>query len=529
MRCAVVFVGLVVSVALAACGGAGSNASDAAPSDVAISDVAISDASTAAYVQQAYAKASNTESADFFGGAAALSVDGNTLAVGAFNESSAATGIGGNQADNTAQGYGAVYVFTRAGANWTQQAYIKASNSDANDYFGTSVTLSADGSTLAVGAGNESSAATGIEGNQVDNSASQSGAVYVLTRAGTTWTQQAYIKASNPDANDHFGEKSVALSSDGNTLAVGAYGESSAATGIGGNQADNTAVSAGAVYVFTRTGTTWTQQAYVKASNSEAIDHFGESIALSSDGNTLAAGAPEEQSAATGVGGNQADNTAGNSGAVYVFTRAGTAWTQQAYIKASNTGPNDFFGQDVALSSDGNTLAVGAINESSAATGIGGNQSDNSASNSGAVYLFTRPVSTWIQQAYVKASNTGTDDNFGVEVALSVDGSKLMVGAFAESSGATGIGGNEVDDSTMNSGATYAFTRANTTWSQEANIKASNTGPNDRFGKSVALSADGGTVVVGAFAESSSATGIGGNQADNSAAASGAVYIFAVL
>jgi hypothetical protein len=129
------------------------------------------------------------------------------------------------------------------------------------------------------------------------------------------------------------------------------------------------------------------QQAYIKASNTGSGDQFGSSVALSGDGNTLVVGAPGEASAATGIGGNQALNTAASAGAVYVYTRSGTAWTQQAYIKASNTGAGDQFGTSVALSSDGNTLAVGAIGEASSATGIGGIQTDNTAASAGAVYV----------------------------------------------------------------------------------------------------------------------------------------------
>src|SRR5206468_2416155 len=158
--------------------------------------------------------------------------------------------------------------------------------------------------------------------------------------------------------------------------------------GINGNQTDNPAtMDAGAVYVFTRSGQTWSQQAYVKASNTDAGDSFGGSVALSADGDTLAVGVSLEDSVAMGIGGNQADNTATmDAGAVYVFARNGTTWTQQAYVKASNTGAGDAFGFIVALSSDGGTLAVGANGEASAATGIDGNQADNSATNAGAVY-----------------------------------------------------------------------------------------------------------------------------------------------
>jgi len=167
-------------------------------------------------------------------------------------------------------------------------------------------------------ADSEASAAAGIDGSQADNSAPHAGAVYVFTRSSTTWSQQAYVKASNAGANDYFGV-SITLSADGSTVAVGALGESSAATGIGGNQADNSAAGAGAVYVFTRSDTRWRQQAFVKASNTGASDSFGWTAALSADGSTLAVGATSEDSAALGIDGNQADNSALNAGAVYVF------------------------------------------------------------------------------------------------------------------------------------------------------------------------------------------------------------------
>jgi cysteine-rich repeat protein len=472
----------------------------------------------------AYIKASNADAGDQFGVSVALSADGSTLAVGALFEDSVATGINGNQADNSAIQSGAVYVFTRSGATWIQQAYLKASNTGTQDKFGWSIALSADGSTLAVGAVGESSAATGVGGDQANDSASFAGAVYVFTRSGVTWSQQAYIKASNTDAGDEFGF-SVALSADGTTLAVGAIAEGSAATGIGGKQTDNSADAAGAVYVFTRSGVAWSQQAYVKASNAGTGDQFGFSVALSSNGATLAVSAWDESSAAIGIGGNQADNTAPGAGAVYVFTRSGVAWSQQAYIKASNTDAGDQFGVSVALSADGTILAVGAWNEFSAATGIGGNQADNTAGFAGAVYVFTRSGATWTQQAYVKASNTNAGDEFGFSVALSADGTTLAVGALLESSAATGIGGNQADNSANGAGAVYVFTRSGQTWSQHAYIKASNTDAGDAFA-SVALSTDGTTLAVGAAGEDSAATGIGGDQADNSSGNPGAVYVF---
>jgi FG-GAP repeat len=144
-----------------------------------------------------------------------------------------------------------------------------------------------------------------------------------------------------------------------------------------------------AVYVFVRDPAgDWVQQAYVKASNTDAGDYFGAGLALSGDGNTLAVGASSEDSTATGIGGNEG-NAFANAGAVYVFVRDGAeAWSQRAYVKASNTGVNDSFGSIVALSEDGNTLAVGAYHEDGNATGIGGNQANDDAEESGAVYFY---------------------------------------------------------------------------------------------------------------------------------------------
>jgi hypothetical protein len=180
----------------------------------------------------------------------------------------------------------------------------------------------------------------------------------------------------------------VALSGDGSILAVGAVGEDSNATGVNGTQVNNSASAAGAVYVFTRTGSTWAQQAYVKASNTGAFDSFGTGVALSADVSILAVGASGEDSDATGVNGTQVDDSASAAGAVYVFTRTGSTWAQQAYVKASNTGADDYFGSRVALNADGSTLAVGASGEASNATGVNGNQADNSATRAGAVYVY---------------------------------------------------------------------------------------------------------------------------------------------
>lgn len=477
--------------------------------------------------QQAYVKASNTGAGDQLG--YSIAVDGDTLVLGAPDEDGSGLGVNPTS-NNLASNAGAAYVFVRHGTTWTQQAYLKASNTGANDRFGHSIAISGD--TVVVGARLEDGGGTGVTAGAPDNSATgdgagDSGAVYVFVRNGTTWIQQAYLKASNTGASDWFGS-SVTIS--GDTVVVGAEGEDSSGTGINPTSNDGTANS-GPVYVFVRSGTTWTQEAYIKASNTGNNDNFGVSVAI--DGETLAVGALFEDSNAIGINGANNDS-ASNAGAVYVFTRSGTTWSQQAYVKASNTGANDLFGVSVALS--GSTLAVGARSEASNATGINGADND-SASNSGAAYVFTRTGTTWSQQAYIKASNTQTGDNFGA--AVDVEDDIVIVGTGrddggpfpSEDSSATGVNGDDSDNSMVDSGAAYVFRRVGSTWSQEAYVKASNTGSNDLFGTAVSVSGD--TIAVGAYLEDSNATTINpgsgpgsGTEADNSTSNAGAVYVF---
>lgn len=466
-----------------------------------------------------YIKASNPDAYDNFGISVALSADGKTLAVGSFGEDSDATGINGDQTNNNLAGTGAVYVYVRNDSNWRQQAYLKASATQMGYDFGRVLSLSADGNTLAVGALGDNSSATETS----DDSAINSGAVYVYARSGDSWSQEAYVKASNTEEGDYFGS-SVALSADGNTLAVGAVGEDSNALGIDGDQTNGDALGSGAVYVYVyvREGL-WQQQAYIKASNTGAGDDFGASVALSANGNTLAVGAVGEDSAATGINGDEDDNSAEYAGAVYMFSRDNNVWAQHVYVKASNNEEEDGFGSAVTLSADGNTLAVAAYGEDSAVTGINGGENDNSAKNAGAVYVFSHDINGWIQQAYVKASNSEMDDNFGVSVALSADGNTLAVGANWEDSVATGIEGNQADNGANGAGVVYVFGRATNNWTQLAYVKASNTEALDLFGHSVALSADGNTLAVGAVGEDGQLIG---DQTDNGAPAAGAVYLY---
>ncbi|WP_444898297.1 FG-GAP repeat protein [Microbulbifer sp. VAAC004] len=436
--------------------------------------------------------------------------------------------------------------------------YFKASNTGIRDVFGVSIALSADGHTLAVGATLEESDATGFNGDQENDDGvnpdgtSPAGAVYVFTQVDNAWVQEAYIKASNNNGGGLFGV--LDLSGDGNTLAVGAFYENSGTTGINGDQTNTDAPQSGAVYVFTRLDGAWTQNAYIKASNTSPYDLFGRSLSLSDDGRLLAVGAPFEDSSTTGINGDQTDPTVilgipdesgtwqiednnesqeigntVNSGAVYVFSHIDDTWVQEAYIKASNTGLLDEFGISVSLSGDGTTMAVGATGEDSKAVGINGEQSNDDALYSGACYVFSRTDGNWAQQAYIKASNSDYDDEFGLSVDLSANGNILAVGANNEDSNAIGTDGDLSNNAAKDSGAAYVFARADGQWAQQAYLKASNSDASDNFGESVSLTADGRTLVVGAPREGSIAKGVGGDQNNNNAENAGAAYMFALV
>ncbi|CAN5921603.1 hypothetical protein BH11MYX4_BH11MYX4_34890 [soil metagenome] len=339
---------------------------------------------------------------------------GDTVAVGATGESSAATGVNGDATNTGALDAGAVFVFRRTGGVWAQEAYLKASNTKplVGAQFGRSIALFGD--TLVVGAPYEASGTSSPN----DTSANGAGAAYVFTRTGTTWTQQAYLKASTPQASAFFG---VALALSGDTLAIGATHERLASI-----------VDAGAVHIYTRTSGVWTEQgSALRAGNPTANEHFGTSVSVSGD--AVAVGGPDHSE--PGVLG---------CGAAWIFTRSGTAWSQPTQILASNARAAAHFGFSIAVS--GNTVAVGSTEESS---GVIGDPKDVSAGSAGAVYVFSRAGAAWAQTAYLKASKPRF---FGRSVALAKD--VVAVGSVGESSGITG---NQTDTSQPNAGAAYVF------------------------------------------------------------------------
>jgi hypothetical protein len=414
---------------------------------------------------------------------------------------------------------------------WYQEAYLKASNADAQDQFGKSASISGD--TIVVGAPSESSNQTTITNGSTasgDNTVQSSGAAYVFKRTGSNWAQEAYLKAPNAEPYDNFGYYGTSIS--GDTIVVGAPYESSNQTTITNGptaSGDNTALGSGAAYVFKRTGSNWAQEAYLKAPNAHQYDAFGYTASISGD--TIVVGAPGESSNQTTItnGPTASSNiSAPGSGAAYVFKRTGSNWTQEAYIKASNSDQDDEFG--VTTSVSGDTIVVGAPYESSNQTTITNGStasSDNTLTHSGAAYVFKRTGSNWAQEAYLKAPNADMSDWFGV--VPSISGDTIVVGAFGESSNQTTITNGSTassDNSLIDSGAAYVFKRTGSNWAQEAYLKAPNVHAHDWFG---GASISGDTIVVGASNESSNQTTItNGSTAssDTSAPSSGAAYVF---
>ncbi len=334
----------------------------------------------------AYDKATN----DYFGVRVALSGDGSRLAVGAHSKT-----VGG------LTNAGKVYIYTRSGSTWALEAELSASDKATNDYFALGLSLSADGSRLAVGAHNKT--VNGVVG---------AGKVYIYTRSGSIWTEEATITASDRVTNDYFG-LSTSMNADGSRLAVGAQSKDVSGT-----------VDAGQVYIYTRSGITWTLESTITASDKATSDYFGRSVALSADGSRLAVGAA-----------NKTISSAGSAGQVYIYTRSGITWTLESTITAYDKAANDYFGTTVSFNSDASMLIIGAQGKD--VLGV---------ADVGKLYSYIRTGITWILQAELSVSDKVAGDFLGVSSALTPDGSLLAVGAHAKT--VTGI---------VNAGQIYFF------------------------------------------------------------------------
>jgi len=402
---------------------------------------------SAAPFLQAHLKAATPRFLENFGNSVAVSED--TLVVGA--------------PGNLGVDSGPASVYTRTGTNWAQQASLYSSNATPFSWFGFSAAVSGD--TAVIGAPFDQGIDTGVF----------HGSVFIFVRDGTNWVEQAHLRSSWSFGGEKFG-MSVAIS--GDTVVVGAWEEGTAATGVNSPPLGN-AGSSGAAYVFVRSATNWSQQAYLKASNTGAGDYFGRSVGVSGD--TIVVGAFGEDSNAIGINGDQADNSATNAGAAYVFVRDGTNWSQQAYLKGSTSQSEDEFGFAVAVS--GQTIVVGA------------NQEDVPSPDArGLIYVFERAGTNWAQQARLDGF-TLSPYTYYLGVSVSLSGNTLVAGADL---------------------LAYIFVRTGSIWTLQPFPE-----PEPEFDAStVAVSVFGGTLVVGANDEI-------GISNDDSTRYAGAAYVFA--
>ncbi len=375
--------------------------------------------------------AADGAASDGYGYAVAISDDGQTALVGTYYQY------------NTTfpAGPGDVYVYVLEEGSWALQQKLTPPAMPESDEFGYSLAISADGSTALIGA----------KGGDVGANTNQ-GAAYVFTRSGSAWSQQALLLAADGAGGDRFGI-SVALSDDGSTALVGAYVDD-----LGAN-ADQ-----GSVYVFTRSGTTWSPQAQLSAADGAAGDYFGRSAALSSDGNTAVIGANMKK-----IGANN------KQGSAYVFTRSGTTWSQQAQLTALDGGGYDWLGASVSISGDGNTALAGAEGHT-----VGDN------STQGAAYVFTRSGTNWSQQAQLTALDGEESDWFGGAVSLSANGSTALVGAHWDMVGS------------LMTGSAYIFSGGGASWSQTGHLVPADAASGDNFAVSVSVSGDGKVALAGA-------------------------------
>ncbi len=342
---------------------------------------------------------------DHLGGAVGISSD--TVIVGAWGD------------DGTFSDSGSAYVFVKTGGAWQEQQKLTASDPGSNRYFGNAV--AASGNTVVVGA-------------QTDGNLGNEGSAYVFARAGGVWAEQAkLISSDGPWWGDDWFAGSVSIS--GDTVLVGA--------------SQNNGV--GAVYVYDRSGSTWSESQKLTALL-PASDWFGYSVDIA--GNTAVVGAP---------------NPLGSGiGSAYVFERTGGVWVQQQQLVGSDTAPGDWFGVRVSLSAD--TAIIGA------------HQDEDGGSGSGSAYVFVRNGSTWVEQQKLTASDAGAEDLFGLGVA--VHGDKAVVGAYRD------------DDAGNDSGSAYVFVRAGGVWTEEKKLVAADGFQQDYFGNAVSIDVD--QVVVGA-------------------------------
>ncbi|MDM0015019.1 FG-GAP repeat protein [Variovorax sp. J22P168] len=333
-----------------------------------------------------------------------------------------------------------------------------------------------------------------------DGALGDQGQVQVFTKAPGGWTQTDVWDPPSPRRGGNFGDY-LGISSDGTVAVVGEYG-------ILGSHA-------GRFHVYRKTSGTWSREATITPDNPRSGELFGVYAKISADGATIVVGAQYEGSASTT---DETDASARDAGAAFVYAYdAGTAtWTKRAYLKAPSPVGGELFGSATAISADGSTVVIGARNHD-----VG------SITRAGAAYVYRRTAGTYALVQTIHAPQIVANMYFGgFGLALNTVGDVLAIGAPGDSSAGTGIDAVTTQGPAFNSGAAHLYRLTDGQFVHARYLKASNTEANDLFGRDLAMSADGGTIAIGATAEASSASGIGGDQADNSATNRGAVYLY---
>lgn len=457
----------------------------------------IFDDTTAAYpitvdptVQTLYTKADAPTAFDFFGQSVAIS--GDTVAVGALGDDTDPWMPGEPGFDVAGFNAGAVYVFVRNGSSWTQQAYLKTPEDLPNAELGISVGISGD--TIVAGAHREGGPILwpppppGAPPTQ----AYAAGAAHVFVRSGATWSHQARLVASNRGEYDLFG-RHVAISE--NIIVVGAPLEDSSATGINGFGFEDTLPDSGAAYIFRRTNTTWFLDAFVKPSQPNRLEFFGNSVAVVDDRVFVGANAENIRPTA------QSNPTHFDVGAVYEFQLDGE-WRQVARLRPEDPVSGSLFGS--ALAAERNALAVGAPGEQ-------------------AVYFFDHySGGPWRQRSRIEPPVRSPAVSFGRSVALS--DSTLVVGQPDDDSGGVGVDPPPTHARAYENGAAYVYARGNRHWAHLATLKPAHALVRQHFGVSVAI--DGTTFVVGSPGDNSEGSGIEPDPAPGRARSSGATYTY---
>jgi FG-GAP repeat/PEP-CTERM motif len=349
--------------------------------------------------------------------------------------------IGAFGDDDNGGNAGAAYIFANDGSGWAQISKLTPTTSDAGDKFGATVSIS--GNTAVVGARYDA------------DKGDAAGAAYIFQDDGSGWSQAFKLLANDGASSDLFG-CSVSIS---DTTAI-----------VGARLDDDGGTDSGSAYIFEKNGASWSQVAKLTASDGNTSDNFGHSVSIS--GNAAIVGAYAN------------DDTDSDSGSAYVFENDGSGWAQVAKLTASDAAMQDHFGITVSIS---NGVAI-----------VGAEDDDDDGSGSGSAYIFSDDGSGWAEVAKLTASDASTNDYFGHSVSIS--GNTAIVGA---------IGDDDLADS---SGSAYVFQNDGSTWSERGKVVASDGAATDYFGKAVAL--DGSMIIVGSYFD------------DDNGNASGSAYIF---